>query len=151
MNEYLLEESENKHNLLVIDDEVEITKTLFRQFRRKYNVYVANSAENAFPIMEEKNIQVILSDQRMPGMTGVDFFSKIKEKYPDALKLLITGYSDIEAVIGAINEGQVFRYLTKPWKPEELDSVIKEAFDKYELITNNRLLVKKLKEATIKY
>ena len=149
MKEYQLEESENKYNLLVIDDEVEITKTLFRQFRRKYNVYVANSAESALPIMEEKNIQVILSDQRMPGMTGVDFFSKIKEKYPDALKLLITGYSDIEAVIGAINEGQVFRYLTKPWKPEELDSVIKEAFDKYELITNNRLLVKKLKEAKL--
>jgi len=144
-----LEEIENKHNLLVIDDEVEITRTLFRQFRRKYNVYIANSAESALPIMEEKNIQVILSDQRMPGMTGVDFFSKIKDKYPDALKLIITGYSDIEAVIGAINEGQVFRYLTKPWNPDELNSVIEEAIDKYELITNNRLLVKKLKEAKL--
>ena len=147
MKEYQLEEIGYQHNLLVIDDEVEITKTLFRQFRRKYNVFVANSAESALPIMEEKNIQVVLSDQRMPGMTGVDFFSKIKDRYPDALRLLITGYSDIEAVVGAINEGQVFRYVTKPWNPKELNSVIEEAFDKYELITNNRLLLKKLKEA----
>lgn len=89
----------------------------------------------------------MLSDQRMPNMTGVDFFNKIKDKYPDALRLLLTGYSDIEAVVGAINEGQVFRYLTKPWNPVELNLAIEEAFDKYELITKNRLLLKKLKEA----
>ncbi|MCO5250121.1 MAG: hybrid sensor histidine kinase/response regulator [Candidatus Kapabacteria bacterium] len=147
MKEYQLEESENKYNLLVIDDEEEITKTLFRQFRRKYNVFIANSANSALSIMEEENIQVVLSDQRMPDMTGVNFFSKIKDKYPDALKLLLTGYSDIEAVIGAINEGQVFRYLTKPWNPAELNLAIEEAFDKYELITKNRLLIRKLKEA----
>ena len=105
------------HNLLVIDDEVEITKSLFRQFRRKYNVYVANSAEDALPILEEVDIQVLLSDQRMPGMTGITFFSSIKDKYPDALKMILTGYSDIDAVIDAINKGQVFRYLTKPWNP----------------------------------
>jgi signal transduction histidine kinase len=97
--------------------------------------------------MEEEHIQVILSDQRMPEMTGVDFFSCIKDKYPDALKLLLTGYSDIEAVIGAINEGQVFRYITKPWNPEELESILKEAFEKYELITNNRKLMLNLQNA----
>ena len=136
-------------NLLVIDDEVEITKSLFRQFRRNYNVYVATSAQDALPIMEKEHIQVVLSDQRMPGMTGVDFFNKIKDKYPDALKLILTGYSDIEAVIGAINEGQVFRYLTKPWNPVELNLAIEEAFEKFELITNNRLLLQKLKEANL--
>ncbi len=138
---------EIKSNLLVIDDEVEITRSLFRQFRRKYNVHVATSAMEAMPILEKEHIQVVLSDQRMPGMTGIDFFSKIKDKYPDALKLILTGYSDIEAVIGAINEGQVFRYLTKPWNPVELNLAIEEAFDKYELITNNRVLMHKLKEA----
>jgi len=85
----------------------------------------------------------------MPGMSGIDFFSAIKDKYPDALKLILTGYSDIEAVIGAINEGQVFRYLTKPWNPVELNLVIEEAFEKYELITNNRVLMLKLKEANL--
>lgn len=138
---------EKDHNLLIIDDEVEITKALTRQFRKKYNVFSTTNAEEGFAIMEKEKIQVVLSDQRMPGLTGVDFFSKIKDKYPDALKLIITGYTDIEAVIGAINEGQVFRYVTKPWHPEELDTIIREAFEKYELITNNRKLMHSLQEA----
>lgn len=137
------------YNLLVIDDEPEITRSLKRQFRSKYNVFTATSANAAFPILESENIQVVISDQRMPGLTGVDFFAKIKTKYPDALKLILTGYSDIEAVIGAINEGQVFRYITKPWNPIELDAAIKEAFDKYELITNNRRLMNSLKESNL--
>ncbi|MBN2635177.1 MAG: hybrid sensor histidine kinase/response regulator [Prolixibacteraceae bacterium] len=138
-----------KQNLLIIDDEVEITKTLHRQFRRKYNVFTTNNATDAFPILEKENIQVVLSDQRMPGITGIDFFKKIKDKYPDALKLILSGYSDIEAVIGAINEGQVFRYLTKPWNPMELELVVEEAFEKYELITKNRRLMKKLEDINL--
>jgi len=137
------------HNLLIIDDEVEVTKALTRQFRKKYNVFSASDVEDAFEIMENESIQVVLSDQRMPHMTGVDFFTKIKDKYPDAPKVILTGYSDIEAVIGAINQGQIFRYVTKPWNPEELDSVISEAFEKYELITQNRKLTQNLREANI--
>ena len=138
--------AQDKH-LLVIDDEVEITKSIFRQFRRKYKVYTATNSNEALDIMESNPIQVVVSDQRMPGMTGVDFFSKIKNKYPDALKMILTGYSDIEAVIGAINEGQVFRYLTKPWNPVELEMAVDEAFDKYDLISSNKKLMKELHEA----
>ena len=145
MNEFMVKD----HNLLIIDDEVEITKALVRQFRRKYNVFSAIGPSEGFNIMEKENIQVVLSDQRMPGMTGIDFFSKIKDKYPDALKLILTGYTDIEAVIGAINEGQVFRYVKKPWIPDELESIVKEAFEKYELITNNRKLLHALKDANL--
>lgn len=134
-------------NLLVIDDEPEIVKALARQFRRRYNVFSSTNAEEAFYILEREHIQVVISDQRMPGMNGVEFFERIKHKYPDALKLILTGYSDIEAVIGAINEGQVFRYVTKPWNPEELDIIIKEAFEKHELITNNRKLMQQLQDA----
>ena len=139
--------TDKDHNLLIIDDEVEITKSLVRQFRRKYNVFSTIDPSEGLNIMEKENIQVILSDQRMPGMTGIDFFIKIKDKYPDALKLILTGYTDIEAVIGAINEGQVFRYVKKPWIPGELESVINEAFEKYELITSNRKLMQKLRDA----
>ncbi len=135
------------YNLLIIDDEVEITKALVRQFRRKYNVFSAIGPSEGFNIMEKENIQVVLSDQRMPGMTGIDFFKKIKDKYPDALKLILTGYTDFEAVIGAINEGQIFRYVKKPWDQDELDAIVKEAFEKYELITNNRRLMQKLQDA----
>lgn len=142
-------EALTEKHLLIIDDEIDITKSLFRQFRRKYKVHTATNGNEALQIMEEQPIQVVLSDQRMPGMTGVDFFSRIKDKYPEALKMILTGYSDIEAVVGAINEGQVFRYLTKPWRPEELDAAVKEAFEKYELITNNKRLLKHLEEANV--
>lgn len=138
--------NEDDHNLLIIDDEVDITKALVRQFRKKYNVFSTTDAADGLQIMERENIQVVLSDQRMPGMTGVDFFKRIKDKYPDALKLILTGYADIEAVIGAINEGQVFRYVKKPWNPDELEAIIREAFEKYELITNNRRLMHSLQE-----
>jgi signal transduction histidine kinase len=141
---------EQDYNLLIIDDEIEITKSIARQFRKKYKVFSATSAKEGLDIMEKEHIQVILSDQRMPDMSGVDFFSVIKDKYPDALKLLITGYSDIEAVIGAINEGQVFRYVTKPWNPDELESIVREAFEKYELITNNRRLMLSLQDSNIR-
>lgn len=136
----------NDYCLLIIDDEVEITKSLVRQFRKKYKVFTTTNAEDGFKILEKENIQVILSDERMPGITGVEFFTKIKDKYPDVLKLILTGYSDIEAVIGAINDGQVFRYVNKPWNPIELDSIIKEAFDKYDLIIQNRKLMDSLRE-----
>lgn len=139
--------NETPYNLLVIDDEVEITKALARQFRRKYNVLATTDAADGLKIMARENIQVVLSDQRMPGMTGVDFFRKIKDKYPDTSKLILTGYSDIEAVIAAINEGQVFRYVRKPWHPEELETIIREAFEKYELIAHNRRLMYTLRDA----
>ncbi len=141
-----MESDQLDYKLLIVDDEVAITKSLARHFRGKYTVFTVNSATEAIEVMEEHNAQVIISDQRMPGLTGVDFFNIIKDKYPDALRLIITGYSDIEAVVGAINEGQVFRYITKPWNPKELDSTIREAFDKYELTTKNRKLMKTLQD-----
>jgi response regulator RpfG family c-di-GMP phosphodiesterase len=137
---------QKKHNLLIVDDEVEITKSIARQFRRTYNIYTATNAIDAIKIMENDHIQVVISDQRMPEITGVDFFNRIKDKYPNALKLILTGYADIEAVIGAIYEGHVFRYITKPWNPTELELTIKEAFDKYELITRNQQLMLNLQE-----
>ncbi|MEM7531804.1 MAG: hybrid sensor histidine kinase/response regulator [Chloroflexota bacterium] len=134
------------HNLLVIDDETEIIKALRRQFRRSYNVHVANSAEEGYSVMEKAPISVIISDQRMPGMTGSQFFDRVKTEYPDAIRLLLTGYADIQAVIDAINDGNIFRYIVKPWDPAELDTIVREAFERYTLIVQNRKLMKELKE-----
>ncbi|MBU2554115.1 MAG: hybrid sensor histidine kinase/response regulator [Bacteroidetes bacterium] len=138
---------ENDYNLLVIDDEIEITKSLIRQFRRKYNVFSANSGEEAIKLMDNHDIHVVISDQRMPGLTGVEFFSKVKDKYKDTLRLILTGYSDIQAVIDAINKGHVYRYVTKPWIPNELDSIVNEAFEKYNLVMKNRRLMMDLEQA----
>ena len=131
-------------NLLIIDDDLEITKSLDSQFKTKYAIYTATSVEDGLSIIQQEIIQVIISAQRIPGMTGVDFFASIKDKYPDIIKVILTGYSDIDAVIGAINDGQVFRYLKKPWNPVELDNIIKEAFEKYDLIIQNRILTANL-------
>lgn len=137
----------DRYNLLVIDDEVEITKSLARQFRHKYNIFTSTSADNAFPILEKEKIHVVISDQRMPGLTGVDFFSIIKNKYPDPVKIILTGFSDIDAVIGAINDGQIFRYITKPWDPIELDMVVREAIEKQDLVSKNKQLMESLQVA----
>jgi signal transduction histidine kinase len=135
------------HNLLVIDDEPEIIKALSRQFRRSYNVYTAESAAAGYEIMTSVPIHAIISDQRMPGMTGDEFFTLVKNEYPDAIRLLLTGYADIQAVIAAINDGNIFRYIAKPWDPIELDTIVREAFERHDLIVSKRHLVRDLKEA----
>ena len=136
----------NRGCLLIIDDEEEILKALTRQFRRRYDVYTASSTDEGLRIMTETPIQVIISDQRMPSMSGVDFFNQVKADFPDAIRLLLTGYADIQAVIAAINDGNVFRYITKPWDPIELDTIVDEAFQRYRLIVENRLLMLQLRQ-----
>ena len=133
--------------LLIIDDDEEILKALYRQLRREYAVYPAPSAEQGYRLMTENPIQVIISDQRMPGMNGAEFFGKIKNEYPDAIRLLLTGYADIQAVISAINDGNIFRYIAKPWDPVELDTIVREAFERYHLIVQNRKLLEELQES----
>ena len=150
MNEDFTEIDVNTHqdnNLLLIDDEPSILSSLRRQFRRNYQVHAANSAEEGLELMKEHSIQVIISDQRMPGMNGAEFFNKVKHNYPDATRLLLTGYADIQAVIEAINDGNIFRYITKPWDPIELDTIVREAFERHNLIVHNKELVIQLQEA----
>lgn len=137
----------DRDQLLIIDDEEEVLRALYRQFRRDYAVHLANSAEAGYRIMTEFPVHVIISDQRMPGMNGAEFFGKIKTEFPDAVRLLLTGYSDIQAVIAAINDGNIFRYIVKPWDPLELDTIVREAFDRYHLLVENRLLLVKLQQA----
>lgn len=136
-------------SILIVDDELEITKALVRQFKRNYTVFSATNAADALRIMETNEVQVIISDQRMPDITGVEFFTSLKTTFPDVIKLILTGYTDIEAAIAAINHGQVFRYITKPWNPEELNSIIHEAFEKYELVASKKELIQNLTDAKI--
>ncbi len=130
----------NERHLLVIDDEPEIVTALRRQFRRHYTVLTAHSAAEAHEIMARQPVQVIISDQRMPGMSGTEFYRSVKQEYPDAVRLILTGYADLQAVIAAINDGNVFRYITKPWDPAELDTIVEQAFAYHELIQYNRHL-----------
>jgi signal transduction histidine kinase len=135
-----------EHNLLIVDDELEIQKALRRQFRRLCKVHIASSGAEALQILREQSIHAIISDQRMPEMTGSEFLNEVKGEYPDAIRLLLTGYADINAVIDAINQGQIYRYITKPWDPTELETIVREAFQRYDLIVENRQLLDKLRQ-----
>lgn len=136
-------------SLLIVDDEDEILKSLYRQFRRDYQVYTARSAAEGFRLLMEKPIQVIISDQRMPEISGSEFLGKVKTEFPDAIRLLLTGYADIQAVIAAVNEGNIFRYITKPWDPVELSTVVRQAFERYQLMVENRKLLVALQAGNV--
>jgi len=136
--------------LLIVDDELEILKAMKRQFRRKYRVFTAIDADAALKTLSQENIQVIISDQRMPQMTGTELFDKIKHHYPDAVRIILTGYSDIQAVIDSINKGNVYQYLTKPWNNDELDDIVEKSFEHFWLINKNQKLLMELKETNKK-
>ena len=136
-----------ERHLLVIDDEPEIVAALRRQFRRKYQVLTAYSAAEGHEIMADHPVQVIISDQRMPGMSGTEFYRVVKQEYPDAVRLILTGYADLGAVVSAINDGNVFRYIPKPWDAAELDTIVGQAFDHYDLIQRNRQLFQDLQRS----
>ena len=101
-------------------------------FRIKYNVFTAEGGEEAIKLLKENTINVIITDQRMPNMTGVEFLESILQDYPDPMRILLTGYADMNAVIDAVNKGKIFHYLTKPWNEDELDITINRAFEIYQ-------------------
>ncbi|WP_298842863.1 hybrid sensor histidine kinase/response regulator [Clostridium sp.] len=140
---------DDKKNLLIIDDEIEILNTLKRIFYKEYNVHITQNTKDAFEIMKKVNIGVILCDQQMPKMKGTDFFIIVKDMYPSTIRILFTGYSDLSDAIKSINEGQIFRYLTKPWNLYELKSSVKEAFDKNALICENKIMIETLKNTNV--
>jgi len=130
--------------VLYIDDEIHNLIAFKASFRRDFIVFTAESAEEGRLILEQNEVHVILSDQRMPKMTGIEFFESIIPAFPDPIRILITGYTDINAVIDAINRGQVYKYLTKPWNDSEVKNFIDKAFEVYKLRKENIQLTKKL-------
>jgi len=136
--------TDNKINILYVDDEVNNLTSFKAMFRVKYNVFTAISADDAMKIMETQPIEIIVTDQRMPNMTGVEFLEKVLEKYPEPMRILLTGYADMNAVIDAVNKGKIFHYLSKPWNEEELDGTIQRAYDVYKQAQEMKNLSEKL-------
>ena len=121
----------DKIHILYVDDEENNLISFKATFRTKYSTFVAISGSEALKILSTKQIHVIITDQRMPEMTGVEFLEKVIELHPDCMRILLTGYADMTAVIDAVNKGKIFHYLNKPWNEEELDKTIAEAYNKY--------------------
>ncbi len=117
--------------VLYIDDEENNLQAFKASFRRQYEIYTAISAADGLKVLENVTIHVILADQKMPNTTGVEFFKSITDSYPDPIRILLTGYTDIEALADAINHGDIYRYITKPWNDLELHNSIKNAYDAY--------------------
>ena len=120
-----------KITVLYVDDEENNLFSFKATFRIKYNVLTAISGDEALKILETKKVHIIVTDQRMPEMTGVEFLEKVLEKYHDPMRILLTGYADMGAVVDAVNKGKIFHYLAKPWNEEELDLTINRAYEKY--------------------
>ncbi len=135
---------ENVINVLYVDDE-ENNLTSFRAaFRRDFTVFTAISADEAKKILNENEIHVLITDQRMPGTLGTELLAQAVKEYPDQIRILLTGFSDIEAVRDAINRGQIFHYLQKPWNDDELRKTIHEAYKIYHLKMKQRNLREQL-------
>lgn len=131
----------NPHRVLYLDDEENNLISFRAAFRRNYDILTAINAEEGINILHREQIPVIITDQRMPGITGVEFLEKIIPEYPDTVRMILTGFSDIEAVIRAINTGRVFRYITKPWDENELKMTIDNAFVLHDLQQRNKKLL----------
>jgi DNA-binding NtrC family response regulator len=135
--------------VLNIDDEVNNLNSFKAAFRRDFNIYTASSAKEGKKILDNSEIGVIITDQRMPGMTGIEFLESIIAIYPDTIRILLTGFSDINAVMDAINRGQVYKYLVKPWQNDELKMYIDNALEIYNLRKENKELSHKLELANL--
>ncbi|PCI96946.1 MAG: hypothetical protein COB15_08790 [Flavobacteriales bacterium] len=129
-----------KIKVLYIDDEIDNLNAFKASFRRQFEIHTATSADEGYNILKSTPIEVVLSDQRMPGKTGIDFFESILDMHPNPIRILLTAYSDINSVINAINKGRVYRYVTKPWDDFDLKLTIENAYQLYCLEEQNNKL-----------
>ncbi len=138
---------EEKIKILYVDDEENNLQAFKATFRRDYKIFLANSAKGGIDILNNEEIEIVITDQRMPETTGVEFLETIIPTHPSPIRILLTGYTDIQAVIDAINKGQVYHYLTKPWEEDYLRTVIKNAFEIFTLRRENEQLTQALIKA----
>jgi DNA-binding NtrC family response regulator len=131
----------HKHAVLLVDDEPEILFSLKGLLRHEYELHTAESADEAMKILANHHVHVIMTDQRMPEVTGSELLGQVKNTYPDAIRIVFTGYADIKAVIESVNNGGLFRYITKPWDPDDLLQVLREATAKYDEVVETRQLL----------
>ncbi len=137
--------------LLVVDDEPEVLRSVHDLLRMEYRVLTCNRGSDALKLLESATeIHAIMTDQRMPEMSGVEILRRAREIRPEATRLLFTAYADIRAVVDAINQGSVYRYITKPWEPEELEALVRQAVEHHNLIVEKSRLMSELRESNLR-
>ncbi|MBW4615090.1 MAG: response regulator [Desmonostoc vinosum HA7617-LM4] len=144
-------QANSKPKILVVDDELDNLDLLYRTFYRDYKVLRASSGPAALDLLaQEGEVAVIISDQRMPMMSGTEFLSLTATQYPDIIRIILTGYTDVEDLVEAINAGKVFKYVTKPWEAEELKAVVRQALDTHNVLkARTRELTRTLRQESL--
>jgi response regulator RpfG family c-di-GMP phosphodiesterase len=122
----------HRHCVLIVDDEPDVCDSVQDLLRREFRVLKAHSADEGWRLMQVEEIHIVMTDQRMPQMTGVELLTRLKARNPQAIRMLFTGFADLESVIAAINHGHIFQFLKKPWEPEELLSAVRHAAQEYD-------------------
>ena len=141
-------EDKRSQTLLLVDDELNIISALQRLLRRDgYTILSCDSPEKALTILSNQPVDVILSDQRMPGMSGVEFLRQVKQTHPDTVRIVLSGYTDLQFITDAINEGAIYKFLTKPWDDKQLREQVREAFRSKEIADENLRLTQALQAA----
>ncbi len=136
-----------KYELLLVDDEIANLQKLQRTFMEQYGVHLAQSGEEALRILDEVSIDAIITDQKMPNMTGIEFLELSQKSYPNLVRIVLTGFTEVEDLIAAINTGKVHKYITKPWEPDDLRMAVQDALEKMELVRENERLATELQAA----
>ncbi len=136
-----------RFTLLYIDDELSNLKTFKAVFKWDYNIHIAQSAAEGLQVLSESTVDLIIADQRMPLMSGYQFFRNIADKYPEPIRIILTGYSDMDVLVKAINECGIYQYLTKPWSEKEMKYVLDKALEIYQLRKDNKRLLLDLQTA----
>jgi FixJ family two-component response regulator len=127
--------------LLIVDDEANILSSLGRVFRRDgYRLLSASGGREGLELLEKHEVGVILSDQRMPDMTGVRFLSQVRERWPDSVRIVLSGYTELSSVTDSINQGAIYKFLTKPWEDDDLRETVRKAFQLYRVTRENTRL-----------
>lgn len=136
--------------LLIVDDEPNVISALKRAFfNEDFEIFTATSGREALEILSKNPVQVIISDEKMPGMSGAEFLTEARTLYPDTIRFMLTGHASFEAAMRAINEGEIYRFFTKPWDDMQLLFAIKAAFEKFDLEEENRRLLETVKRQAV--
>ena len=131
-----------KSKLLLVDDEPNLTAALVRSLdRTQFEIFTADSAQQGLMILAGNEIDVVVSDERMPGMTGSQFLTEVRKKWPNTIRMILSGQADLEAAVRAINEGEVYRFLLKPCHPKELQMTILQGLQQKKLVAQSRKLL----------
>jgi len=128
--------------VLIVDDEENVCNALRRSLRREgYEMHFAHQPSEALEVLKQHKFDLVMSDHLMPNMTGLDFLKVVRDRYPDSVRMMLTGHADMQTAIDAINQGEIYRFLTKPWDDVELKVTVHLAFEKLDLERENRRLM----------